>query len=203
MATWKRVMSLLLCAALVLAMLPAMEGKSKATVQLTGMSTNYTLTGKQATDIVRVAQAQEGKSGADLGVYEGWCADFVFSCARAAGISASIIPTTGSVTTMYNQILNNGGTIVSSPREGDLIFYAPESNTHVGIMIDSTNSVHGNVNGVVTICPYTWYRNVNGVLPNYVFVRPNYSSYPPPTIVTEVSVHNDSSVTVSFAAVAM
>ena len=40
-------------------------------------SKNYTLNGNPADDIVAVALAQQGKTKAQLGYTEAWCADFV------------------------------------------------------------------------------------------------------------------------------
>ena len=180
-----------------------------ATCQLSNL-TSVTATGDPATDIVAAASAQIGKTGAQLGATENWCADFVFSCARLVGIGADVIPTTGSVTALYNGILNAGGQVVSTPQKGDLVFYSPLANTHVAIMTDSINSIHGNVNGDssgsfhltsrVTLCKYTDYVGAY----QYVFVRPNYSSTPSQPLAAPgaptVTV-NGSSVTVSWTTV--
>lgn len=182
---------------------------ASATCQLSNLTPVVT-TGDSATDIVAAASAQIGKTGAQLGATENWCADFVFSCARLVGIGADVIPSTGSVTALYNGILNAGGQIVTQPQKGDLVFYSPLANTHVAIMSDSINSIHGNVNGNpngsfhltsrVTKCKYTEYVGSY----QYVFVRPNYSSTPsqplPAPNAPSVSV-NGSSVTVSWNAV--
>ena len=49
-------------------------------------SKNYgTLTGNGATDMVKIALAQEWKTGASFGYTEYWCANFVSDCARIAG----------------------------------------------------------------------------------------------------------------------
>ena len=151
-----------------------------ATQYMSNMSTSYTLTGDPATDICRVAEAQVGKTGRQLGATEHWCADFVFSCARAAGIGEDVIPAYGGVSGLRQRVLNCGGYVVSSPQKGDLVFYG---DAHVGIMIDSLYSIHGNLNGTgsgssfylsssVTKCKYTAYSGNT----NYIFVRPNYSS---------------------------
>ena len=52
---------------------------------------SYTLGNNQADNIVAVAQAQMGKTKAQLNYTEAWCADFVSDCASLAGIS-NIIP---------------------------------------------------------------------------------------------------------------
>ena len=40
-------------------------------------STNYTLTGNQADDVLAVAAAQIGKNGKEMGFNDQWCAFFV------------------------------------------------------------------------------------------------------------------------------
>ena len=47
---------------------------------------SYTLGNNQADNIVAVAQAQMGKTKAQLNYTEAWCADFVSDCASLAGI---------------------------------------------------------------------------------------------------------------------
>ena len=137
----KRTLSLMLmCMLLVVYVcIPA-----EATAYLKNMSTNYTLTGNAAEDICRVAEAQVGKTGSQLGAVEHWCADFVFSCARAAGIGDDVIPAHGAVSGLRQQVLNCGGYYVGSPQRGDLVFYG---DAHVAIMLDSVWSVQGNLNG--------------------------------------------------------
>ncbi len=143
----------------------------------------YTLTGNQADDIVSVAMAQVDKKGSSFGYTEHWCTDFVSDCARNAGIPTSVIPQTGGVADMYNQILSCGAVRVSSPRKGDLVFYsnAEEGFTHMGIMVDDLLSVHGNVNGYgddytfmrtscVTTFKYTSFRPGSPTV-----LRPDYS----------------------------
>ena len=144
-------------------------------------SKNYTLGSNPADNIVAVAQAQLGKTKADLGYTEAWCADFVSDCAQLAGLG-DIIPFDGYCQTLYTKIKNVGGQDVSSPQKGDLVFYyCSQCSTHwchVGIMLDSTKSIEGNYGGKVS--------NVNGVyrdgsghsLANGIvtrkFVRPPY-----------------------------
>lgn len=48
-------------------------------------NTNYTLTGNQAEDIVRVAMAQKGQTKSQLGYKNDWCAYFVCWAGRTAG----------------------------------------------------------------------------------------------------------------------
>lgn len=89
-------------------------------------SKSYSLTGNKATDLVRVANAQLGKTGKNLGYTENWCADFVTDCARLA--KASEIPynygSRGSCISLYKYMVNNcGATVVSTPKKGDLVFF--------------------------------------------------------------------------------
>ena len=87
-----------------------------------GFSKNYTLTGDGATDMVAIALAQEGRTGANFGYTEEWCADFVSDCAILAGQGAAV-PQYGGVSGLYSRILSAGGAITtSSPQPGDICF---------------------------------------------------------------------------------
>lgn len=144
---------------------------------------NYTLTGNQVNDIVNIAIAQIGKKGSSFDYTEHWCADFVSDCARLAGVPSSVITYTGGVSNMYSGMMSSGATVVSSPKKGDLVFYKNQNGwCHVALMIDSSYSIHGNVNGnakdnytflrtsYVTKCTYGAYNNGSPT-----FVRPKYS----------------------------
>ncbi len=112
-------------------------------------SRNFSLTGNGADDIVAVALAQLGRS--NLGYTEAWCADFVSDCARIAGVE-SLIPFNGGVVYLRNAILNAGGSVVSSRQKGDIVFYYCSYcgvYPHVGIVLDGTYSIEGNVNSQV------------------------------------------------------
>ncbi len=87
-----------------------------------GFSSDYTLTGDGFTDMVNIAMAQNGKTQAQIGYSESWCADFVSDCARLAG-QESAVPFNGVVQSMYNAVINAGGYHVSSPQAGDLVFF--------------------------------------------------------------------------------
>lgn len=138
----------------------------------------------QADDIVAIALGEVGNTnGNKYGATgtQGWCAFFVSWCARQASISTTIIPTTGCVATMYNSIMNAGGTIVTQPQKGDLVFYDNDYDTsfmtHVGIMIGVSDSVQGNLDGKVQrINP----NSVTGAGNVIRYVRPQYAntSYP-------------------------
>jgi len=140
---------------------------------------SYNITGNGASDIVAVAKAQVGKSRDELGYTEGWCADFVSDCAKIAGISTSVIPFTGGVSIMYDNLLKFGAKIVTAPQTGDIIIYKYNSDDgtiycHAGIMADSTFSIQGNLSGYVKNIKYTSYKN--GQSWSAIFIRPNYAA---------------------------
>ena len=73
--------------------------------------------------VINVAMAQVGKTGAQLGYSEQWCADFVSDCADLAG-QGSAIPRNGYCPSLQNAIINAGGYNVSvnTARKGDIAF---------------------------------------------------------------------------------
>lgn len=79
------------------------------------------VTGNGATDIVNVALAQYAKTGGQLGYRADWCAYFVGDCARAVNQSRAI-PANGVVGTLKNNVIAAGGSVVNSPKPGDLAF---------------------------------------------------------------------------------
>ena len=117
---------------------------------------SFQLTGNGAADIVAVAVAQTNKTGEELGYHTtwgGWCAAFINDCAYLAGQSSAIPFKSGAthdVGLLRQYILNSGGYVASSPKMGDIVFYHDGSRYfHVGLMIDSSNTIQGNVNGIV------------------------------------------------------
>lgn len=99
-----------------------------------------------------------------------WCAAFVWTCAKMAGVHNVIIPYTFSARYMckmtYEQLHGQrfmspayGGSTSFNPRRGDLIFYRWENlinaewwvANHVGIVVNTTgdtvNTIEGNVGG--------------------------------------------------------
>ena len=154
---------------------------------------NFSLTGNLPNDIVSVASVQLGKTQANLGYTEPWCADFVRDCARLTGMSDKIIPynhdSSASCTFMYNYMVNScGATKVSSRRMGDLIFYYCSScnrYVHVGIVESATTSIEGNYGGKVTRVSSVYYHEVDGVIHSTTdgtvtksYLRPNYTNHP-------------------------
>lgn len=109
-----------------------------------------------------------------------WCAIFVSWCANQAGAS-SAIPSSASVSVMRTRTLNNGGTVVSTPQAGDLVFYCNNANgiwCHVGLMTGSRTSVQGNLrNQVLHVAKPQDYRLSGGSTAYTIqYVRPNYSN---------------------------
>ena len=98
-------------------------------------SKGYSIQGNGADDIVNVAMAQVGKTGAQLGYSEQWCADFVSDCADLAG-QGSAIPRNGYCPSLQNAIINAGGYNVSvnTARKGDIAFYGTNGADHVEIV---------------------------------------------------------------------
>lgn len=119
---------------------------------------SYSLGSNQAENLVNVAQKQLGKSKANLGYTEAWCADFVCDCAKLTGMADNIIPynyaSRGACTYLYNYMVKNcSATPVSSRQKGDIIFYYCSGcgrYVHTGIVLDATYTIEGNYDGKVT-----------------------------------------------------
>ncbi len=115
---------------------------------------NYTLTGDGAADMVAVALKQVGLTQSQLGYTGSWCAAFINDCAFLAGQQEAIpfvsnaSGTTHVCNVLKQQVIAHGGReITGEPQAGDLVFYYDVNlgrDGHVGLMIDSVNSIHGN-----------------------------------------------------------
>lgn len=177
----KKALAFVLVLAFVLSAIGAVEATQS---RYENYSKNFTLTGNGATDIVNVAVAQLGKTKANLGYTEPWCADFVGDCAKLAGVSEAV-PLQGGVSYLKNAVINAGGKVVTSRQKGDLVFYYCKSCAawpHVGIVLDSEYSIEGNVSGqVYKVGGYAQYKDQNehtvssGTITK-TYVRPNYSN---------------------------
>ena len=206
---WK---SLCLAICLALCMIPlgeiSIEAKVTPSLQdrTANFSRNYTLTTDPGTNMVRIAQAQIGKTYADLGYSEAWCANFVSDCARLASQTAAV-PAHSFVPTFSQLIRSAGGTVVvgqsiiSTPKAGDIIFYGKidypnmyDHEWHVGLVSGYSNgeiyTIEGNANGTdkyngkVVASRASW-----SSFPYYYVLRPNYSgSTPQPTKAT-INIH--------------
>ena len=155
------------------------------TLKIVGVSS---LSGNQADDIVAVAKANLDKTGSQLGATEHWCTDFIYNCARKAGIGEDVIPTTGRVSTLKEKLLALGATEVTTPKAGDIVFYGP---SHAALMADSVYAYQGNFNGKgsgsafwtssrVVYCKYTSASNYTQY--GATFVRPKYKTAPANTL---------------------
>ena len=111
-------------------------------------SRSFTLSGNGADDIISVARAQIGKTGAQLGYSEEWCADFVSDCAALANQSTAI-PRDGYCPNLQNKILNAGGRSVSisSAQKGDIAFYGSGGASHVEIVYANNNGRISTIGG--------------------------------------------------------
>ena len=97
-----------------------------------GFSSNYTLNGVGANDMVAIALAQEGRTGSQIGYTEEWCANFVSDCAILAGQTAAV-PQHGHVASLYDNVIAAGGKVVTSnPQPGDLCFINWNGGTSMG-----------------------------------------------------------------------
>lgn len=141
----------------------------------------YSLNGTPQQNIISVARAQLGRTKYNFGYNEAWCADFISDCAIKAGLS-NIIPPDGYCPTFYNAIVARGGQAVSSPQAGDIVFYYCTRHkqpwVHVGLMINSTQSIEGNYGGKVTLVN-GWYNDGQHNTGNYVqkrYLRPAYGN---------------------------
>lgn len=180
---FSKIVMIYLIIALVISCIPAFE--MQATQSKTGnFSKSYQLGSNAADNLVAVARAQLGKTKAQLGYTEAWCADFVSDCAKLAGIGGKI-PSNGSCYYLYNAVLNAGGQVVSNPQKGDLVFYYCKSCksvpwVHVGIMINSSQSIEGNYGGKVSSVNGAYRDSYNHTVASGTvvrkFVRPAYQS---------------------------
>lgn len=170
-------------------------------------SKSYTLTGNGAKDIVAVAKAQEGKTQAQLGYTESWCADFVSDCADLAG-QGTAVKRHGAVSSLLTNVKYAGGEVVTSLKTGDLVFYycnSCKAYKHVSIAVDSSNVIHGNFwynpNSSSSYSHVQTYKlgvyidsnnhSVSSGQISQIYVRPNY---------TGTAVKQLSSISISTAA---
>ena len=159
----------------------------------------------QQDKIVSIAMKEKGSKYKKKYGASPWCTSFISWAARSANISTSIIPKTSSSTTMYKQLLKNGGKIVKTPKKGDIVFYkkSAKSSTmiHAAIMTSSTMSIHGNYSKKVSYIKATnYYYSKSRKIPKnrIVYVRPNYLTKPSTPTITSVSVTAAGKTTVKF-----
>lgn len=110
------------------------------------ITTGFTATGDATIDMPAIAALQIAQSQTDFGYTEDWCADFIIDCAIYAG-QTSAIPSNGTCSGLRKGILDAGGTEVTSPKAGDIVFFyvsGAANPVHVALMIDDANCIHGN-----------------------------------------------------------
>ena len=153
----------------------------------------YSLGSNQAENLVNVAQKQIGKTKANLGYTEAWCADFVCDCAKLTGMPDNIIPyhyaSRGACTYLYNYMVKNcSAKEVLSRQKGDIVFYYCSGcgrYVHTGIVLDGTYTIEGNYDGKVTKVKNSYTDSAGHKLSSGTIVRkylrPNYSNITSPT----------------------
>lgn len=149
-----------------------------------GFNCDYSLTGDGSTDMVSIALAQEGRTGAEFGYNEEWCADFICDCAIIASQSDAI-PQYGGVAGLYDRILAAGGTeIITDPRPGDLCFINWNGGTsmgHVEVIYQVTDgavyTIGGN-SGSADSLSGRWVKKHAPLSQQYILsiLRPNYTA---------------------------
>ena len=150
----------------------------------------YSLGSNQAENLVNVALKQVGKTKANLGYTEAWCADFVCDCAKLTGMADNIIPynyaSRGACTYLYNYMLKNcSAKEVSSRQKGDIVFYYCSGcgrYVHTGIVLDGTYTIEGNYGGKVTQVKNSYTDSAGHTLASGTvtrrYLRPNYKTEP-------------------------
>lgn len=142
---------------------------------------NYTLSGNMAEDVVTIAKAQEGRTGAQLGYTENWCDEFVADCIENAGADSSIVAHGGTVADFESKMRARNAKQVSSPQPGDLVFF---TFSHVEIVSKVVNgvpySVGGNNGGTgyygTNYCRAEHKVSTTGSV--RLYLRPNYKNEP-------------------------
>ena len=150
----------------------------------------YSLGSNQAENLVNVALKQVGKTKANLGYTEAWCADFVCDCAKLTGMADNIIPynyaSRGACTYLHNYMLKNcSAKEVSSRQKGDIVFYYCSGcgrYVHTGIVLDGTYTIEGNYGGKVTQVKNSYTDSAGHTLASGTvtrrYLRPNYKTEP-------------------------
>ncbi len=140
--------------------------------------------------VANIAVAQLGRNQPSFGYDAPWCAAFVSDCAAKAGQSAAV-PWNGSVVNLYNAILNAGGALVSSPKNGDI--YITKSFGHTAVFVDGgSNIVDGNNIWTNPTSTRKYSPNYSGG-PAYYILRPRYTG----TVVTPPSVSTGNAANVT------
>ncbi len=146
----KRVMSMITSIVLVLFAMPFnVFDASAICCRKNGFDkSKYTLSGDMAKDVATIAKSQNGRTQSQFGYTEAWCDEFVADCIENAGGGSDIVAHGGTVGDFLKIMKKKGAEQVTTPKAGDLVFYyrsSTNSYPHVAIMLDSTNSAHGNI----------------------------------------------------------
>ena len=177
----KKILKNVVSAIIIVCMISQSVVTAFATQNRTGnFSKSYSLSGNGATDIVRVAAAQLGRTGSQLGYSEQWCADFVSDCAILANQSAAI-PAAGYCPTLRQNIINAGGQYVSKAdaKAGDIVFYGNNGADHVEIVYAASNgnvsTYGGNSGSEGSLYSRKVKQHATQTMSIAYIVRPNYS----------------------------
>ena len=177
----KKILKNVVSAIIIVCMISQSVVTAFATQNRTGnFSKSYSLSGNGATDIVRVAAAQLGRTGSQLGYSEQWCADFVSDCAILANQSAAI-PAAGYCPTLRQNIINAGGQYVSkaNAKAGDIVFYGNNGADHVEIVYAASNgnvsTYGGNSGSEGSLYSRKVKQHATQTMSIAYIVRPNYS----------------------------
>ncbi len=175
-AVWRLIVSILLVICMILPInTTARAGQN--------FNMNFSLSGNGASDIVAVARAQIGKTGAQLAYTDQWCAMFVGDCARMANQSRAI-PYNANCVQLQKAILNAGGRQISlsEAQMGDIVFYGTNGGSHVEIVYahngSTISSIGGNSGNFSSYQTRMVRDHATQSMTITKVLRPNYSSSP-------------------------
>ena len=175
----KRILSLILCLLMLVAVVPVMEDSAICCRKDSFDKSRYTLTGDMAYDVAMIAKSQKGRTCTDFGYsgvdYGAWCDEFVADCIENAGGDDSIVAHGGTVADFEKKMRERGAVEVSSPKAGDLVFFTW---SHVEIITKVENGVPYCAGGNNGTSPGSCKgeRKVSSVGSYRVYLRPNYQN---------------------------
>ena len=175
----KRILSVVLCLVMVLAVVPVMNVGAICCRKDYFDKSKYTLTGNMAYDVAMIAKSQKGRTQSDFGYTEAWCDEFVADCIENAGGDDSIVAHGGTVRDFYSVMYNRGARETSSPAAGDLVFFSGYS--HVEIVTKVENGVVYCAGGNNSGSKCAGERTVSSTgLSVSFYLHPNYPSFQAP-----------------------
>ncbi len=188
----KRIISLILCLLMLVAVVPVMEVSATCCRKDHFDKSRYTLTGDMAYDVAMIAKSQKGRTCTDFGYsgvdYGAWCDEYVADCIENAGGDDSIVAHGGDVADFKKMMRDRGAEPVTSPRTGDLVFFTNGTKLkHVEIVTKVENGVPycagGNNGSSPGSCKGE--RTVGSVASSIgsvdSYLRPNYNNAPAPS----------------------